>query len=432
MNRGRYRNRGGISRGRGGNTSSSARPLKGLFADGIWQCNCTPRLPAEHFKVKKEGKNQGRWFYTCQNSEPKRCDFFLWDEDAKPREEAAVLSGKRTEPAGLGSDEVQEGWNAGRAQRAARTDGMGARGGGVTGRGLFAPREEAANGGRVREDDETDSPSPRPLSPPPPFSSAQQPASSGVKRTAQQAGMNDDDEEEFFPWPLTGQEEQELAKNADNRTLETPHKALKTGVYATPATTGKRRLPWLDKDQAPKTPATASKVSTEYFDSPSTRSRTLSAAADNHNIPQAITPQPPYTAATTNATTPTPPTRHKDALHNPADSESTLTASALSILAPITIPQNTMDALRSLLTKHDLKLQGTIKGRDISRLAIKAKDARIAELEAKIAGVENGRIAELSARVRSLEAEREVDRGVVRQLRWELGNAGGGSQETIG
>ncbi len=23
--------------------------------------NCDPRLPAEHFKVKKESKNQGRW-----------------------------------------------------------------------------------------------------------------------------------------------------------------------------------------------------------------------------------------------------------------------------------------------------------------------------------------------------------------------------------
>ena len=39
-------------------------PLKGLFADGVWQCNCHPRLPAEHFQTKNGGKNHGRW---CKN-----------------------------------------------------------------------------------------------------------------------------------------------------------------------------------------------------------------------------------------------------------------------------------------------------------------------------------------------------------------------------
>merc|ERR1711915_155335 len=106
----------GRGRGRGqGTTSSRGGRGGGVFADGIWQCNCTPRLPAEHFKVKKEGKNQGRWFYTCQQQQEKRCDFFLWDEDAKPREEAAVLSGKRTEPGAVNSGgQTQDGWNAGR------------------------------------------------------------------------------------------------------------------------------------------------------------------------------------------------------------------------------------------------------------------------------------------------------------------------------
>jgi hypothetical protein len=33
----------------------------GLFADGIWHCDCdcSPRLPAEHFVVKKESPNKG-------------------------------------------------------------------------------------------------------------------------------------------------------------------------------------------------------------------------------------------------------------------------------------------------------------------------------------------------------------------------------------
>jgi hypothetical protein len=35
--------------------------LPGLFSDGIWHCDCdlSPRLPAEHFVVKKESPNKG-------------------------------------------------------------------------------------------------------------------------------------------------------------------------------------------------------------------------------------------------------------------------------------------------------------------------------------------------------------------------------------
>lgn len=36
--------------------------------------------------------------YTCQKAQPKRCDFFLWDDEAKSREAAAVLNNSRTEP----------------------------------------------------------------------------------------------------------------------------------------------------------------------------------------------------------------------------------------------------------------------------------------------------------------------------------------------
>ena len=44
---------------RGRNTHSVAR--KGLFADGVWKCNCAPRLPADRFETKKAGPNHGRW-----------------------------------------------------------------------------------------------------------------------------------------------------------------------------------------------------------------------------------------------------------------------------------------------------------------------------------------------------------------------------------
>ncbi|KAK0931564.1 hypothetical protein LTR29_016377 [Friedmanniomyces endolithicus] len=426
---GRYRARGGSSSyrgGRGGQGNAHQVVPKGLFADGIWQCECSPRLPAEHFKVKKEGKNQGRWFYTCQNQEPKRCGFFLWDEDAKPREEAAVLGGSRTEPLERksGGGEVQEGWDAGRAQRAARTDAMGANGNGVRGMGMFADVNV--------DDEETASPTPRPVSPPLPHSWLKRsPApKNGVKRSAQHAGMNEDDEDDFFPWPLTGQEEEVLAKAADSAVAapETPHKAQKTGVYATPATTGKRKLPWLEPQHAPVTPATISfklEPADDRFDSPSKRPGPVTPVPEEHA---------PHTAAP--ATTPSPPTRYKDALHNPADSASTLTTEALDVLQPAKIPPDIREKLRSILSKHDLRYQGIIRGRDISRLAIAAKDAKIAELSAKIVGLENARIAELQARIGSLEAGREVDRAVIGALRAQARDGRGAeadpdSQETL-
>ena len=66
--------------------------------------------------MKKEGKNQGRWFYTCQNQEPQRCGFFLWDEDAKLREEGAVLNNSRSEPKSRQFPAAQDGWDAGRSR----------------------------------------------------------------------------------------------------------------------------------------------------------------------------------------------------------------------------------------------------------------------------------------------------------------------------
>lgn len=292
----------------------------------------------------------------------------MWDEDAKPREEAAVLSNRRTEPGGSNRPEVvQEGWNAGRAAAAPST----------AGKGLFARTD-------VREEDEeTASPTP-----PPPYSFPEK-QRDGIKRTAQDAFMDDD--EDYFPWALTGQEEAELATVADTAALETPVKAQKTGVYATPATTAKRKLPWLQEQ--PTTPTARSTI--EYFAETPSRAPTAAAA-----IADLATPQAPANLAT--AKSPSPPSRFRDALSNPADSGSSLTSEALSVLSSANVPPDILSKLRSVLSKHDLRAQGVTKGRDISRLAIRAKEAKVAELQARVA---------------SLEAQREVDRAVIRNLR---------------
>lgn len=385
---GRYHNRGSSYGARGGRNNRKATQPRGLFADGIWHCNCIPRLPAEHFKVKKEGPNTGRWFYTCQKDQEKRCDFFLWDEDAKPREESAVLNNSRTEPE-RGNADAQDGWNAGR--RGVRGEEQ------QQGKGFFAGNQRNA---RDRDDASTQSPSP-----PPSYSSV--PRMNGSKRSAKEANLDVDEE---FGCALGEDDAEEMAKTADAHAFSTPHKAQKTGIYATPATTGKRKLPWLEQPTTPAIPSANGNGSEEYFTTPSK----LPANKSVHFSPykdEPETPAAPPTLATANRT-PSPPTRHKDALANPADSTSSLTHEVMTCLKPssASIPPDTLSTVRSILTRHDLKTQGVMRGRDMSRLAIKAKDAKIAELQARIA---------------SLEADMEVERGVNRMKRWERESAQG-------
>ena len=366
---GSSRNRGGYSGrgGRGGRGGRQTTQQRGLFADGIWHCDCTPRLPAEHFKVKKEGPNTGRWFYTCQQHETQRCGFFLWDEDAKPREEAAVLGNSRTEPRREG---VQEGWTTGRTRAETQQ-----------GKGLFS-RNEAP----VAEDDESTD------SAPDSSSETMRAAPNGSKRTARDADLD-----EYNDWGLHQSDDEDVARAADSIAAQTPHKAQKTGVYATPATTGRRKLPWLEE---PMTPATSRAPAESYFDTPSKQRL-------NIKLEEPETPAAPPTLAT--ATTPSPPTRHKNALFNPNDSDSSLTSEVLSTLSTVNIPPETLSNLRTILTRHDLKTQGVVKGRDISRLALKAKDAKIVELQARIA---------------SLEADWEVEREVGRMRRRKADGSG--------
>jgi len=403
MNRGGQYARGGYNnryssrgRGRGGGSRGGSRSTapRGVFADGTWHCDCTPRLPAEHFKVKKEGKNQGRWFYTCQNQEPQRCGFFLWDEDAKLREEGAVLNNSRSEPKSRQIPAAQDGWDAGRSRG-----------------GMFAgvdPMAKRTDSDPKNEDDETTDDE----SPPPAYSS-QRHNISGAKRKADAAnldGDHDSGDDELLPWPLTGQEEQDLIDAADSvvPAPETPRKAVKTGIYATPATTveKKRTLPWLqdklDKSGTWKTPSVFESYQNDYLDSPSKQStKTLPP------IPEQPYPPTPTLQANTPGSyskTSSNQGRYKDALANQPDDTSSLTNEALAALSHTRMPDDVLNTLRGILSKHDLKFQGVVKGRDISRLALKAKEAKIAELQARVA---------------SLEAERELDRGVIRSLRWE-------------
>lgn len=61
--------------------------------------------------------------------------------------------------------------------------------------------------------------------------------------------------------------------------------------------------------------------------------------------------------------------------------------------------------LVDLLNKHDLRTQGIIRGRDITRLAVQAKDQKITELQGRIS---------------TLEAEKETNRRVISHLKLDV------------
>ena len=74
----------------------------------------------------------------------------------------------------------------------------------------------------------------------------------------------------------------------------------------------------------------------------------------------------------------------------------------------VPLPDEAISAVKGICQTFTLKMQGIAKGRDISRMAIKAKDNKILELQADVA---------------ALEAERETNRAVIRHLRREMGPA---------
>jgi len=106
--------------------------------------------------------------------------------------------------------------------------------------------------------------------------------------------------------------------------------------------------------------------------------------------------------------TPTP-SRFRDAMENPDISGSSnlshddyeITKEVMGLLRDKDIGYATSSSIRHILNQYALKTLGITRGRDITRLALKSKDTKIAELQ---------------QRITALEAERERNRAIVGRL----------------
>ncbi len=193
------------------------------------------------------------------------------------------------------------------------------------------------------------------------------------------------DEDSSFDWSSSNDEalleaEQQVLKERPQ--FETPKKAARTQSTASP---GKRAFgqmaeqSGLAEDTWP--------LSDDVFATPST----------SHKSGGTGLLSPNYT-----------PARGRAQPMQPEAAPSPLATAALAILTNAHLDSQTKTELVDLLNKHDLRTQGVIKGREITRLAVQAKEKRIAELQ---------------ARIEALEAERETNRTVINHLKQDIVNS---------
>ncbi|CZR65789.1 uncharacterized protein PAC_15689 [Phialocephala subalpina] len=328
-------------------SSPSKVRLNGLFQDGVWHCNCNPRLPASHFQVKKDGPNHGKWFYTCQEPREKSCEFFLWDEKAKPREMQAVVGNKRSEPDAL------------------RT------------------LADAARDKRTVEGH----------------------SAASNKFMADLAKADD----EFDDWSLSVDDEAKLVDEVEKADAaeypETPRKAIKTSHFEIPGSKRKRdegMLPTpISGAMKPNMGVKSLRKDEDVFNTPSSR------------LKGGIWDGSEHSGLRSPSATPAP-SRFQDATSANDDRSQKATQSydigdeVLQLLKDQHIDDETTSNLRKLLNKHALKISGIAKGRDITRVALKAKDVKIAELQQKIT---------------ALEAERELDKTIIRHFKSDIAHS---------
>jgi hypothetical protein len=229
-----------------------------------------------------------------------------------------------------------------------------------------------------------------PQTPKKPVSTAQQPTPDTRTRKRADTDKTVDFEHEDFDWPSS--DDEALARVAAQAladlpppqpVFETPRKAARSSEFLSP---GKRTHAEMDKDS---TTMMALQNASDIFTTPATSHRSRNSGL--------ASPSP----------TPAQGRSQNDQFQITAPEPSTLAQSALEILRknPIPLLSSIEAELIDLLNKHDLRTQGITKGRDLSRVAVAAREKRIAELQNRIAG---------------LEMEKETQRQVIGYLKSDI------------
>ena len=364
----------------------SSRP-KGRFVNGTWHCNCIPRTPASHFQVKKDTPNKGRWFYNCAKEQGERCGFFLWREDAAVREEACLLENSRTEEEVPYFEKKGPLYPISEGERA------------------IVRRLELLKKGWLADDDED-----RPLT---------QDESAVMMRMAEREawkGKANVATGTAMPSPASDSTPAHSGRGAPGSPPKTMGPPRSPAAGGTPSYSPVRRssIGYPGGLQDPTTPSplkrkldfTSAKAmfDEEAETSPSRRLKfTGTPGQASGNMEPPVTPSPAMRlqamklASSGGSSTSTP------RITRPPDGQDyDITKTVLTVLEPHYIDAEISEQIQETLNQYALRVSGIEKGRDITRVALKAKDQKIEELQETIRG---------------LEQERELDKTVIRHLR---------------
>ncbi|CAI7591984.1 unnamed protein product [Penicillium pancosmium] len=340
--------------------SPSSVRLKGLFKEGSWRCDCQERAPAIKLQVKKEGRNHGRYFYTCQKPRAQQCGFFLWKDEAEPREEAVVLSNSRSE------DDLRYPTLPSTPTTPRRS-------------GLLTPQTER-----------------RFIDIPPRHAHAHSPPKSAKARM-----MAEDTDE--FGWDDNTDDNNELSELTE----------LSTSQLTEPFLSQPNWNPDQPSNKAARTPTRSSPGKRKLFESSyhdpnsSTSNSAILATPSSTRSTRSIGSSriPPSSAEL--CMTPTP-TKYRDVISSanmPDMSDLAAEANAIMEQYDVVLPNKAQDALVELLNRHQLKLQGVNKGREVTRQALKRKDDELAK--------KDGEIRRLQDTITNLQAQKEMDQSII-------------------
>ncbi|OKL58111.1 hypothetical protein UA08_06723 [Talaromyces atroroseus] len=312
---------------------------RGRFIEGVWHCDCDPRLPAEHFQTKKAGVNRGRWFYTCQKPQSEGCKFFLWEDDAQVREKQTVLANSRSE-------------HHTPMRRPPKNNNTSTQVGGLLTPGTGARRTQAS----AHQNEEIT------LTP------------TKVRRI-EQSTLDEDDN-----WDDNWDDEVEKIMTRSTGPMRqpvfSPSTPSQTPRTATKSTTspGKRKFEdFSNDDHPPPSSETEPGSSQSSF-------MTMSAA--------------PFSSVEVSAT-PTP-RRYKDVLSAHGMSSTSLSDLSAKVFAifdrhNVVVPTVARDEVSMFLDQQHLRAQGILRGREMSWMALKKKDGEIKSLKERIESLESER-----------------------------------------
>ncbi|KAF6840763.1 px domain-containing protein [Colletotrichum musicola] len=350
------------SRGGGWTTpSSQTRRLDGLYLEGNWYCNCEPRAQAAYRRVSKKGPNNGKYFYTC---ETRKCNFFLWGEDAANRAEGVTLT---LPPMPDDKEAVAAAEKTPSAPRVAAslptptqtTPRQRSMGDYIT----TQFRENAGTGGSSTVVGQGST------------SRQQQQAAETPSRTTSKRkrvifdfDSDEDDDDKYGLDDLSSDEEKEM-----NAAMERSAKKLLAAAPSTPST---QRTA---DDELASTPSTVTRT---LFPDAKRRRNDDDTANDTSLASSSTATQSTTTAAPSTSSQPQPPT--------PSQAEEQLdpTDEVMALLGGGKVDDATARGVRDVLRRFAMKAKGVARGRDSVRTALKGKDERIAELQERVASLE--------------------------------------------